>query len=211
MTTLDNNTATYTDWTGFGQPPTADTLAAIEHGRRMLAALGIGCDTDGTQETPERMVKALVELTAGLRQDPDRHFARTFPPPSPDPGLIIVPGVPFVSLCEHHMLAFTGHATVAYLPAPAARIVGLSKLARVVEAYAARPQLQERLGDQIVAAIGEHLEVQGAACIIRSVHSCTTLRGARATGSTMVTSHLSGVFRDDAAIRAELLALVSAP
>jgi GTP cyclohydrolase I len=181
--------------------------AATYHARQLLAALGMPCEDESTAETPARMVRALLELTDGGRVDPDRHFARTFPPPSTDPGMIIVPGVPFVSLCEHHMLPFTGTADVAYIPSPGARIVGLSKLARVVVEYAARPQIQERLGDQIVAAITGNLQTDGAACILRSIHTCMTLRGVRAVGAAMVTSHLAGRFRDDPAARNELLTL----
>src|SRR5205807_5162993 len=111
---------------------------------------------------------ALAELTSGLALDPARHLAVTFPPPSDDPPMVVVPGIPIVSVCEHHMLPFTGTATVAYLPA--GRIVGLSKLARVAQEYAARPQVQERLGDQIVVTIDRHLDTLGAACQIRAVH-----------------------------------------
>jgi GTP cyclohydrolase I len=184
---------------------------AARHARAMLYALGIDCDLEGRWETPERFVRALAELTYGLRHDPDRHFARTFPPPSNDPGMIIVPGVPFTSICEHHLLAFTGTATVGYVPAPGAPVVGLSKLARVTQEYAARPQMQERLGDQIVDAVERNLETQGAACVIRSAHSCMTLRGARAVGAVMVTSHLRGSFRKDPAMREEFLSLAKDP
>lgn len=188
-----------------------DHNVAVMHARAMLRALGMPCDDDGTGETPGRFVRALVELTAGIRLDPDRHFARTFPPPSANPGMIIVPGIAFTSICEHHLLAFTGTAAVGYVPAPGARVVGLSKLARIVQEYAARPQMQERLGDQIVDAIVGNLDTEGAACIISSVHSCMTLRGARAVGAAMVTSHLRGSFRQDRAMRDEFLELSKTP
>lgn len=184
---------------------------AVAHARAMLRALGMPFDDDGTEETPGRFVRALAELTAGTRLNPDRHFARTFPPPSNQPGMIIVPGVAFTSICEHHLLAFTGTAAVGYVPAPGARVVGLSKLARIVQEYAARPQMQERLGDQIVEAIVSNLETEGAACVISSVHSCMTLRGARAVGAAMVTSHLRGSFRQDRAMRDEFLELSKTP
>jgi GTP cyclohydrolase I len=184
-----------------------ETHPATVHARAMLAALGISCDGEDTADTPARMVGALLEMTAGLTLDPGRHLAVTFPPPSADPPMVVVPGVPVESVCEHHMLPFTGTATIAYLPA--GRIVGLSKLARVAQEYAARPQVQERLGDQIVAAIDKHLDTLGAACQIRAVHTCMTLRGVRATGAAMVTSHLTGRFRDDAAARGEFLTLAA--
>jgi GTP cyclohydrolase I len=201
-------TVTVTNTNGSTAAETEGTLdEAVEHARAVLAAIGMPCEDESTRATPRRMLRALLELTEGTRMDPDRHLKVTFPAPSPDPGMIIVPGVAFTSLCEHHVLAFTGTATVGYLPAPGARIAGLSKLARVVVEYAARPQMQERLGDQIVEAITTNLDVLGAACVIRSVHSCMTLRGARAVGAAMVTSHLAGRFRDDAAVRSEFLAL----
>jgi GTP cyclohydrolase I len=153
------------------------------------------------------MVGALLEMTGGLLLDPARHLTRTFPPPSDDPPMVVVPGIPIESVCEHHMLPFAGTATIAYLPA--GRIVGLSKLARVAQEYAARPQVQERLGDQIVAAIDEHLDTKGSACMIRAVHTCMTLRGARAAGAAMVTSHLTGQFRNDKAARSEFLTLAA--
>lgn len=189
------------------RPDTDGLDVATAHAAAMLKALGIDCDADGTQETPERFVRALSELTYGLRHDPARHLARTFPPPSGQPSMIVVPGVPFTSICEHHLLAFTGTAAVGYIPSPGARVVGLSKLARIVQEYAARPQMQERLGDEIVDAITGHLETEGAACVIRSTHSCMTLRGARAAGAAMVTSHLRGVFMRDQAARDEFLEL----
>jgi GTP cyclohydrolase IA len=178
---------------------------ATVHARRMMTALGIDVDDEVTEKTPARFVKALLELTSGARLEPDRHFKVTFPAPSDDSGMVLVPGIPFVSICEHHLLTFTGTATVAYLPS--GRIVGLSKIARVVQEYAARPQVQERLGNQIVTAINENLDTLGAACMLRAVHSCMTLRGAKAVGAAMVTSHLTGLFRTDPAARSEFLEL----
>lgn len=187
---------------------TLESHPATAHARAMLAALGVPCDGEETAGTPARLVAALVEMTSGLALDPARHLKVTFPPPSGDPPMVIVPGIPVVSICEHHMLPFTGTATVAYLPA--GRIVGLSKLARLVQEYAARPQVQERLGDQVTAAISEHLETRGAACLLRCTHSCMTLRGARAAGAAMVTSHVTGLFREDQRARAEFMHLAAA-
>jgi GTP cyclohydrolase I len=146
-------------------------------------------------------------MTGGRHEDPSIHLATTFPAEHPDPCMVVVRAIPFVSLCEHHMLPYTGTATVAYLPADGADIVGLSKLARVVKGYAARPQVQERLGRQVVDAIIGRLDTQGAACILRAVHTCMTLRGVGAHDAEMVTSHLVGAFRDDPTVRAEFLAL----
>lgn len=182
---------------------------AEHHATGLLDALGVP-DTEATKDTPRRLVAALEEMTSGLHLDPTRHLAVTFPPESPDPGMILVTGIPFISVCEHHLLPFTGTATVAYLPTPGARIVGLSKLARLTREYAARPQVQERLGDLITTAITTHLDTLGAACVIRATHSCLTLRGAQAVGAVMVTSHLAGAFRDVATVRSEFLTLAMA-
>lgn len=172
----------------------------------MLRALGL-TETASTKDTPRRLAKAFAEMTTGLHTDPSQWLTRTFPPEADDPGMITVPGVRFSSLCEHHMLPFTGTATVSYIPRRGAEIVGLSKLARMVHGYAARPQVQERLGNDIVSAIMHRLDPVGAGAIIYSVHTCMTARGARADGAGMLTSHLAGSYRDDAQVRAEFLAL----
>ncbi|MFD7450352.1 GTP cyclohydrolase I [Kitasatospora sp. NPDC059827] len=190
---------------------TVDLDSAAEHAAGLLTALGIPCNTESTAATPRRMAKALAELTAGVHLDPARHLKVTFPAEGERANLIAAVDVPFVALCEHHVLPFPGRATVAYLPTPGARIVGLSKLARLAEELAARPQVQERLGQQVVDALGEHLDIQGAACLIRSQHACMTLRGVRAHGASMVTSHLTGALHADPTRRAEVLALIPAP
>ncbi|MFJ1706821.1 GTP cyclohydrolase I [Kitasatospora sp. NPDC088346] len=192
-------------------PEGVDLADATAHAAGLLAALGIPCDSESTADTPRRMARALAELTAGVHLDPARHLKVTFPPEDERPGIIAAVDVPFVALCEHHVLPFPGRATVAYLPAPGARIVGLSKLARLAQEYAARPQVQERLGRQVVDALVGSLDVQGAACLIRSQHACMTLRGARAHDAAMVTTHLSGVMDTEPARRAEVLALMPSP
>ncbi|AQZ62363.1 GTP cyclohydrolase I type 1 [[Actinomadura] parvosata subsp. kistnae] len=136
----------------------ADEYEACEHARRMMAALGFPLHEPGMVGTPARLVNALRELTGGLREDPGRHLEVTFPPESNDPGLIAVTNVPFISLCEHHLLPFTGAMTVAYVPAPGAPIVGLSKLARMAQGFAAMPQVQEHLGEQIAETLHTKLE-----------------------------------------------------
>jgi GTP cyclohydrolase IA len=184
-----------------------ELVDATAKARGMLAVLGIV----GDDETPGRLVRALHEMTRGRLEDPRRHLQVQFPPTSSKPGLIVVTDVPFVSVCEHHILPFTGVATLAYLPHPGARIVGLSKLARLVEGYAARPQVQERLTDQVVTALMEVLEPRGAACAIRGVHSCMTLRGAR-TGSAaaMTTAQYAGELEADP-YRGEFTAHLNTP
>ncbi|GAA2628441.1 GTP cyclohydrolase I [Actinomadura fulvescens] len=186
---------------------TAVQREASLHARRLMTTLGFPVGDPGMTDTPARLVRAWCELSHGMHLDPGRHLAVTFPPESPDPGLIAVTDVPFVSLCEHHLLPFTGTANVAYLPAPGASIVGLSKLARLVQEYAARPQVQERLGEQIVHALVSRLDCDGAACAITAEHSCMTLRGARSTGAQMETLHLKGAFQADPQLRENFLGL----
>lgn len=175
-------------------PDHVDIDRARNAARDMLTALGVHGDDD----TPGRLVRALHEMTAGRLVDPRRHLTVQFPPTSSRPGPVIVEDVPFVSVCEHHVLPFTGYATVAYLPKPGQPIVGLSKLARLVQEYAARPQVQERLTDQVVTGLMTSLNPAGAACAVRGVHSCMTLRGAR-TGqsSAMTTVQYAGVMGED--------------
>ncbi|WP_211265429.1 GTP cyclohydrolase I [Actinacidiphila oryziradicis] len=184
-----------------------DLDLAARHARAMLACLGIACEDEHTIRTPERFVRAMAEMTAGRHRDPHRFLDVTFPAEPTDPGMIVVTGVRFVSLCQHHLLPWAGTASVAYIPAPGARIVGLSKLARLVKEFAARPQIQERLGQQIVHAIDTKLSTIGAACVIRASHSCMNLRGAHAQGAHMVTTHVLGAFHDDPTVRAEFLSL----
>lgn len=167
--------------------------AAI-HAAAMLDTLGLG----GDDHTATRLVRALDELAYGRHQDAARHLNVQFPPTAGAPFLIVVTDVPFTSLCEHHMLPFTGIATVGYLPAEGMPIVGLSKLARMLQEFAARPQLQERLADQVATAMHTRLRARGAACAIRGVHTCMALRGAR-TGLTaaMVTVQYAGEVGED--------------
>lgn len=179
-----------------------DFEAAAAACKTMLEALGIETDRDGVRETPGRFVRALDELTRGRHLDPDRHLAVTFAPET-NGQVVLVTGISFTAVCEHHLLVFNGTADVAYMPAVGARIVGLSKLARLVQEYAARPQVQERLTRQIADAVSRCLDTVGVACLLRSEHSCMSRRGARAAGSVTVTDEYRGVYRVDAALRAE--------
>lgn len=171
-----------------------DLTAATTACQALFAALGIV----GDDHTPARHVRALAELTRGIYEAPEHHLETTFPPVSADPGLIVVADVPFVSLCAHHGLPFTGTFTLAYLPKQDARIVGLSKLARMVTGFAARPQVQERIAAQAIAALINATDARGAAIALRATHSCMALRGAR-TGpaAAMVTVEHTGDLRAD--------------
>jgi GTP cyclohydrolase IA len=181
----------------------------VTYAEQFLESLDVDTVSPDMRRTPLRFAKALAELTRGLREpfDAGELLARQFDVAAGGhPQMVMLCGIPFTSVCEHHLLPFTGTASVAYLPQPGARVAGVSKLARLVEGLAARPQMQERLGEQVTGALGEHLKVQGAGCLIDAVHTCLTLRGPRAAGARMVTSHLSGCFLDGT-VRQEFLAL----
>ncbi len=172
--------------------------------REILIAVGEDPDREGLIKTPHRVAKSYAELMAGMREDPRAHLKTVFKERYDE--IVLLRNIEFHSLCEHHLLPFTGRAHVAYLPD--GKVVGLSKLARLVEGFARRPQVQERLTTQIADALWEELSPQGAACVIEAVHTCMTIRGAKKHGSTMVTSALRGVFKDSPSSRAEVLSLM---
>jgi GTP cyclohydrolase I len=170
-----------------------DYDAAFAAADRMFAALGIV----GDPHMAARHVRALAELTRGTREDPAAHLTVTFPPVSAEPGLIVATDTPFASLCAHHGLPFAGSFTVAYLPKTGAHIVGLSKLARMVCGYAARPQVQEQIAAQACATLMAELNARGAAIAIRATHTCMAHRGARTgAASGMVTVEHVGELAD---------------
>lgn len=173
--------------------------------RTILDSVGEDPDRDGLRATPGRVARAFAELTQGYAMDPAAILATTFDEKFDE--MVVLRGVRFTSLCEHHLLPFTGTATVGYIPSPGGGVVGLSKLARLVECYARRLQVQERMTEQIGDALAEHLSPQGAGVVLRAHHSCMGIRGVRQTEAEMVTSALAGVLRDDPAARAEFLAL----
>lgn len=164
------------------------------HVKHLLAALGVD-EGDHTADTPARVARAWHDMLAGYRQDPADHLATTFSAP-PNPGLVIVEGVTVNSVCAHHMLPFTGWATVAYRPSPGQQIVGLSKLARVVGGYAARLQVQERIGTQVVDAIMDRLRPSGVMCLITATHDCMRLRGVREPAAATTTQASGGLLID---------------
>lgn len=172
--------------------------------REILSAIGEDPDREGLQQTPARVARAYAELFAGLREDPRHHLDATF-----DEGhkeMVILRDIPFASLCEHHLLPFTGVAHVGYIPQ--GRIVGLSKLARLVEGYARRPQVQERLTSEVADAIMEVLRPDGCGVVVEAVHTCMTIRGVEKPGAVMVTSAMRGGFRQRPETRAEFMAIV---
>jgi GTP cyclohydrolase I len=172
--------------------------------REIMIAIGEDPDREGLRKTPNRIARAYAELTAGLRMDPRDYLRTVFHEKYNQ--IVLLRNIPFHSICEHHFLPFVGHAHVAYLPDK--RVVGLSKLARVVEAYALRPQVQERLTDQIADAIMEGLKPLGAICVLEASHTCMTIRGVRKPGSAMVTSAIRGIFVRNHATRDEVFNLI---
>lgn len=180
-------------------------LARIERAvREIMIAIGEDPDREGLRKTPDRIARAYAELTAGLRTDPCAPLKTFFHEKYNQ--IVLLRNIPFHSICEHHFLPFVGHAHVAYLPHD--RVVGLSKLARAVEGFALRPQVQERLTDQIADAIMECLRPRGTICVIDASHTCMTIRGIKKPGSAMVTSAIRGTFVRNQATRNEVLNLI---
>jgi GTP cyclohydrolase I len=186
-------------------PPVKVDVPRIEKAvREILIAIGEDPDREGLLKTPNRVARAYGELMAGLHVDPKRHLKTVFNERYDE--VVLLRDIEFSSLCEHHLLPFTGRAHVAYLPD--GKVVGLSKLARLVEEFARRPQVQERLTTQIADALMEELSPIGAACVIEATHTCMTIRGAKKHDATMVTSALRGIFKDSPASRGEILSLM---
>src|SRR4030095_4501564 len=172
--------------------------------REILFAIGENPDREGLLKTPNRVARAYAELMAGLSEDPRIHLKTIFHERYDE--VVLLREIEFHSLCEHHLLPFTGRAHVAYLPD--GKVVGLSKLARLVEGYARRPQVQERLTTQIADALMEELNPIGAACVVEAVHTCMTIRGAKKHGITMVPSARRGIFKENPSSRSEILTLM---
>jgi GTP cyclohydrolase IA len=184
------------------RPNRAEIEAAI---RTIIRGVGENPQRDGLIETPSRVARALEEAFAGYTQDPVEFLKKTFEESEGYDEMIALRGIRFESHCEHHMAPITGQAWVAYVPS--GRIVGISKLARVVEVYAKRLQVQERLTVQIANAIDDVLKPQGVGVVIKATHHCMTARGVRKPGSDLVTSRMLGCFRDNPLTRQEFLAL----
>ncbi len=183
-------------------------LARIEKAvREILIALGEDPDRDGLVRTPGRVARAYAELFAGLRVDPRDVLRTTFEADHEE--LIIVRDIKVFSLCEHHLLPFKGVAHIGYIPAEDGRITGLSKLARLVEVYARRPQVQERLTSQIADQLAEQLQARGVIVVLECEHLCMEMRGIRKAGSRTLTSAVRGVLQTDSKTRQEALMLIN--
>ncbi|MGH2728803.1 MAG: GTP cyclohydrolase I FolE [Actinomycetota bacterium] len=174
--------------------------------RELLAAIGDDPSREGLLETPRRVAEAYADLFAGLSIDPVSVLEPLLD--ERGAGLILVRGIAFTSICEHHLLPFSGRAAVGYVPGSDGRITGLSKLARVVDVLARRPQVQERLVRQIADALEAALSPSAVVVVVEAEHGCMTMRGVRKPGSTVVTTEFRGTFADDAVARAEVLTLV---
>ncbi len=173
--------------------------------REILIAVGEDPDREGLVETPRRVAKSYAEVFAGLHQDPADLLATTFDIDHEE--MVLVKDIPFYSTCEHHLVPFHGTAHIGYIPSHEGKVTGLSKLARLVEVFARRPQVQERLTTQIVDALMEHLEPKGAIVVVECEHMCMSMRGVRKPGAKTVTSAVRGQLRETAT-RAEAMSLI---
>ena len=194
------------DRPGEAAPRSAVDLDRIRRAvREILFAVGEDPDREGLLETPDRVARMYAEVFAGLHQDPRSYLQKLFTQKYDE--LVLVKDIRFESFCEHHLLPFIGSAHVAYIPN--GRVVGLSKIPRVLDALAKRPQLQERLTEELADLLMAELKAKGVAVVIEATHSCMTIRGVHKSGSSMVTSALRGACKDRAATRAEVFALIN--
>lgn len=187
---------------------TVDHARAEAAVRELLIAVGEDPDREGLRDTPARVARSYAEMFAGLNQDPIEVLSKTF-----DGGhdeLVLVKDIELWSMCEHHLVPFTGVAHVGYIPQEGGRVTGLSKLARLVDVFARRPQIQERLTTQIADALTEVLQPRGVIVVVEAEHLCMTMRGVRKAGAKTITSAVRGQLRDPAT-RAEAMGLITAP
>jgi len=187
-------------------PGRVDEERAAAAVRELLLAVGEDPDRPGLRETPGRVARAYAETFGGLGQDPIEILSTTFDENHDE--LVLVKDIPMYSTCEHHLVPFHGAAHVGYIPGADGRVTGLSKLARLVDVYARRPQVQERMTSQIADALDEILKPRGVLVIIEAEHLCMAMRGIRKPGAITVTSAVRGIFRDNPATRSEAMSLV---
>ena len=181
-----------------------DHQKLVKAARMVLEAIGEDPDREGLLQTPERMARMYEEVFEGLHKDPDLEVKTIFTEEYDE--IVLVKDIPFFSMCEHHLLPFTGKAHTAYLPS--GKVLGLSKLARAVEVFARRPQVQERLTNQIADLIQRTASPRGVAVVLEASHCCMTIRGIKKPGSSVITSAMRGLFRTNTATRAELMELI---
>ena len=187
------------------EPENTVDLPRIEKAvREILAAVGEDPDREGLKETPARVSRMYAEMFSGLHSDPREHLKKFFTEKYDE--LVLVRDISFCSMCEHHLLPFYGRAHIGYLPN--GRVIGLSKLARVVEGVARRPQVQERMTETIADLLVEELDAKGVAVVVEASHSCMTIRGVKKPGSMCVTSAMKGIFRSHISSRSEVMQLI---
>ena len=180
-------------------------ISRIENAvREILAAVGDDPDREGLLETPARVARMYAELFSGLHEDPRRHLKKFFNEKYDE--IVLVRDISFNSMCEHHLLPFIGHVHIGYMPN--GRVIGLSKLARVVDVVSKRPQVQERMTEEIANLLVEELHVRGVAVVVEAVHTCMTVRGVRKPGSVCTTSAMKGSFLKNPSTRSELMTLI---
>jgi len=187
-----------------GQETTINVPRIERAVREILLAIGEDPDREGLRRTPTRVARMYVELFAGLHEDPERHLEATFDENHHE--MVVLRNIPFNSMCEHHLMPFEGKAHIAYIPG--GKVLGLSKLARIVDVFSRRPQVQERLTSQVADLLARRLNVKGCAVVIEAVHTCMTCRGVKKPGSVMVTSALRGLMQKSQGTRAEALSLL---
>jgi GTP cyclohydrolase I len=175
--------------------------------REILLAVGEDADREGLRETPERVARMYAEMFSGLRKDPCEPLQKTFTEKYDE--MVLVKDIGFESMCEHHLLPFLGKAHIAYVPD--GKIVGLSKLGRVVEILARRPQVQERMTEELADLVMEQLKARGVAVVLEASHTCMTIRGIRKATSLCTTSAVRGIFKTNQSTRAEVMALIHSP
>ena len=193
--------------------PLAGAGAGVDEARvaaavaELLAAIGEDTDRDGLADTPARVARMWTEVAAGLHEDPRRHLKVTFEADHDE--MVMVRDIPLYSMCEHHLVPFTGQAHVAYIPNDDGRVIGLSKVARLVDGYARRPQVQERLTAQVADALSETLDPRGVMVVVEAEHLCMSMRGVQKAGTTTVTSAVRGLFRSSVATRQEAMRFIT--
>lgn len=190
-----------------------ETLVPVDHKaiegavRIILTAIGEDPDRDGLVSTPERVARMFAEVCSGLHEDPAHHLQTTFEADHDE--MVMVRDIPMYSLCEHHLIPFHGVAHIAYIPGKDGRITGLSKLARLVDGFAHRPQVQERLTSQVADALVTALDPRGVLVVVEAEHLCMSMRGVRKPGAVTVTSAVRGIFKESAPTRAEAMSFIT--
>jgi GTP cyclohydrolase I len=188
-----------------GQSPSGVDMPRLERAvRELLAAVGEDPDREGLRETPNRVARMYAELFRGLQEDPRQELRKFFTEKYDE--VVLVRDISFNSMCEHHLLPFMGKAHIGYIPD--GRVIGLSKLARVVEAVSRRPQVQERMTEEIANLLEDELGAKGVAVVVEATHTCMTIRGVRKPGSVCVTSAMKGLFRRNQSSRSEVMQLI---